>query len=124
MKKCLCPTLLISRGGGGGQEKCVLYSTMKKLPNQFRIFLGKIFIFGGIHSVWGKICVEKILSYNSGANLLWNFLVGGNLKSLFFGQILFIGGFFLVRSILCMGNLNYLYFGVKFFLFKGNFKQY
>ena len=47
-------------------------------------------------------------------------LVGGNLKSLFLGQILVLGGFFYVLSILCMGNPKSLFWG-NIFLFKGIF---
>ena len=53
------PPLNISRGAWGGQEKGALYSSVKKLPYQLRIFLGKIFIFVGIHSVLGKFVWEK-----------------------------------------------------------------
>ena len=43
-----------------GAEKIVFYSTMKKLPYQFRIFFGEISIFGGIHSVWDKFSWENL----------------------------------------------------------------
>ena len=43
-----------------GAEKIVFYSTMKKLLYQFRIFLGEIFIFGGIHSLWDKFSWENL----------------------------------------------------------------
>ena len=48
---------------------------------------------------------------------------GGNLKSLFKGQILFLGGFFQFGHF-CVREILNLYFGVKFFLFKGIFKLY
>ena len=54
-----------------GARKCVLYSTMTKLPYQFRIFLWTNFLYGVIHSVWGKSCVRKILNYISGTNFFF-----------------------------------------------------
>ena len=70
----------------GGQEKCVLYSTMEKLPFQEYFYIqGHSFQFGA--NLCGKnlkfIFQEQILLMGE------KFLVGGNLKSLFKGKFCF-----------------------------------
>jgi len=67
---------------------------MKKLPYQFMIFWGKIFIFGGIwHSfqLWANFCNGKILNI-----YLWThifFLGGGGRQFLQLREIIFESNF-------------------------------
>ena len=66
-------------------EICVLYSTIEKLTYQFRIFLGHLFIFGGILFSLEEICVGKTINlYFPGKFCFWwDFFSWGNLKTLF-----------------------------------------
>ena len=78
------------------------------------IFGDHFYIQGHLFNL-GQIYVEKILTIFQGQIFVWGaiFLVWGNLKSLFLGQILFLGGFFQFGQF-CVWEILNLYFGVKF----------
>ena len=100
---------------GGGQEKCVLYSTMNKLLYQFRIFWGVNFYIWG-HSFQFGATWEKSSIYFSGANFFFgsNFQLGEILNLFCFRGNFSLGELFSVWANVYKGKLKYLFWGQFF----------